>query len=167
MRNLYIDFDGVILDTIVETNKMMKELGVDHTNEEEKHQFYENLNWKNVITITPEINNSIECIQKLIESKRFDMAILTHVHSLEEIIQKVKFIRKHFNDITVIAVPKAISKTKMVCAHDSILIDDYCGNLREWEEAGGVGVLFSTELEEKGFEVVDRLDQLLELNFVK
>lgn len=165
MRNLYIDFDGVILDTIVETNKMMKELGVDCTCEAEKHNFYESLDWKNVIMITPEINNSIDCIQKLIESNKFDMAILTHVHSLEEIIQKVKFIRKCFNNITVIPVPKAISKTKMVHAKDAILVDDYCGNLREWQEAGGISIHFSVDLEDKGFPVVDHLDQLLDIKF--
>ena len=165
MRNLYIDFDGVILDTINTTYKIMEELGVDRENEFDKVAFYKTLNWEQIIKITPVINDSIKCIQKVIESERFDIAILTHVHSLEEVVEKVKFIRSCFNDITVIPVPKAISKTRMVRAKDAILVDDYSGNLREWEEAGGIGVRFSTILESKGFTVIDHLDQLLDINF--
>ena len=33
------------------------------------------------------------------------------------------------------------------------------------EEAGGIGVRFSKELESKGFLVVNRLDELLNMNF--
>ena len=35
MRNLYIDFDGVIMDTITNSYKMIKELGID-LNDSEK-----------------------------------------------------------------------------------------------------------------------------------
>ncbi len=163
MRNLYIDFDGVILDTINTTNKMMSSLNINCNMEPEKTNFYANLDWKKVIELTPEINNSIECINKIIDSNRFDVAILTHVHSLEEIIQKVKFIRKHIPHITVISVPKHLSKTTMVRAQDSILIDDYCANLREWQEAGGLSIHFSVEHENKGFITIDRLDQMLDV----
>jgi hypothetical protein len=53
----------------------------------------------------------------------------------------------------------------MVNATNAILIDDYAGNLREWTEAGGIGIRFSLELESKGFIVIDRLDQILNIEF--
>ena len=143
MKNLYIDFDGVILDTIEVTYKLMDELKIDKKNREEVEKFYINLDWKNLLSITPEINDSIKCIQNLIEADIFDISILTHVNSLSEIIEKVHFIRKFLPSITIIPVPKAISKTKMVHAEDAILIDDYVSNLNEWQEAGGIGILFS------------------------
>jgi hypothetical protein len=51
----------------------------------------------------------------------------------------------------------------MVHTHNSILVDDYAGNLREWENAGGISVRFSIKLNGKGFKVIDNLNQLIEL----
>ena len=111
------------------------------------------------------INDGINCIHKILESNKFNVAILTHVNSLDEAVQKVKYIRKYLEDITVIPVPKAISKTKMVRSKDAILIDDYSGNLREWESEGGIGVRFSLKLNGKGFRVIDKLDQILDMDY--
>jgi hypothetical protein len=163
MKNLYIDFDGVILDTITTTYRLMKELNVNKEDLDITRTFYESLDWKNIIAVTPEINDGIKCIRKIVKSKKYNVAILTHVNSLSEAVEKVKFLRKHIEHITIIPVPKAISKTKMVNATNAILIDDYSGNLREWEEAGGIGIRFSLELESKGFIVIDRLDQILKM----
>ncbi len=163
MINLYIDFDGVILDTITVTYELMKKEGIDRENREEVIKFFQNLDWKYILSVTPEINDSISCIQKLIDTKLFDISILTHVNSLHEAVEKVKFIRKYFKDITVIPVPKEISKTKMVQTEGSILVDDYAGNLREWESENGIAVRFSKKLNGKGFLVVDRLDQLIDM----
>ncbi|MEG2232966.1 MAG: hypothetical protein RRY16_03290 [Bacilli bacterium] len=163
MKNLYIDFDGVILDTIDVTYNLMKELKIDKTNLEEVHNFYASLDWKELLSTTPEINDSIFCIQKIVDSKTFDVAILTQVNSLNEMIEKVHFIKKNLENITIIFVPRTISKTKMVNANDAILIDDYTGNLKEWEKADGIGILFSKDLKDKGFKVINRLDQILEV----
>ena len=51
----------------------------------------------------------------------------------------------------------------MVHTKDSILVDDYAGNLREWEKEGGIPVRFSQKMNGKGFKVVDKLDQLIEM----
>ena len=51
----------------------------------------------------------------------------------------------------------------MVHTENSILIDDYAGNLREWEKAGGIGVRFSEKLNGKGFHVINHLDQVIDL----
>ena len=161
MRNLYIDFDGVIMDTINVTYDMIKELGL--KDEDEVSKFYKDLDWKYLLSVTGDINDGIQMIQKIIDSNKFNVAVLTHVYSLEEAVEKVKFIRKYYKDITIIPVPKAISKTKMVHTKDSILIDDYSGNLREWEKEGGISVRFSLALESKGFKVIDRLDKIIDM----
>ncbi len=164
MKNLYIDFDGVILDTIRVTYDMLNRLGVDRENPYKMQEFYSNLNWKQILSLTPIINESFDCINKLIDSKKFNVAILTHVNSLDESIAKINYIRKYQSDITIIPVPREISKTKVCCSKDSILVDDYSGNLKEWEKEGGIGIQFSTDLSKnKGFTVIDRLDKLIEM----
>ncbi len=162
MKNLYIDFDGVILDTINITYELLKKEGINKKDQLATQKFYSEMDWKWLLQITPIINDGINCIQKIIDSGRFNVSILTHINSLNEAIEKVKYIRKHFKDITVIPVPKAISKTKMVHTKDAILIDDYDKNLSEWIEEDGIGVLFSTELEDKGYPVIDCLDKILD-----
>ncbi|MBR2708228.1 MAG: hypothetical protein IKE90_02195 [Bacilli bacterium] len=163
MKNLYIDFDGVICNTIEITYKMLDEAKIDKNDSEKITEFYENLDWEHVLEGCEIINNSMENIQKIMSSGKFNVAILTHVNSMNEIIQKVKFIRKYLRDVTIIPVPKEISKTKMINARFSILVDDYPVNLNEWKEAGGIGVRFDLDMDGKGFLVINHLDELLEL----
>lgn len=159
MKKLYIDFDGVILDTITLLYKYANENGYDKSD----NKFYEQFDYKTILKDEYILNDSINCIQKLIDSGMFDVNILTHCNSIREGADKVKYIRKYFKDITVIICPKDISKTKMVHTKGAILVDDYAGNLREWEKEGGVPVRFSLKLNGKGYPAIDRLDKLLEM----
>jgi len=159
MKRLYIDFDGVILDTITPLYREAERQEYD----KDDNEFYEKFNFKCILKDKFIINDSIECIRKLMTCGKFEVSILTHCNSLKEGADKVKYIRKHFNDITVIICPRSISKTKMVHTEDAILVDDYSGNLREWEAEGGIPVRFSTKLNGKGYKVVDKLDKLIEM----
>lgn len=159
MFKLYIDFDGVILDTIT----VLYEEAKRQEYEIDDREFYKNFNYKCILKDKYIINDSINCIQKLIDSGKFDVSILTHCNSIKEGADKVRYIRKYFKDITVIICPKEISKTKMIQTKGAILVDDYAGNLREWESEGGIPVRFSTKLNGKGYRVVDKLDQLLDM----
>ena len=164
MKSLYIDFDGVIVDTIRVTYDMLDRLGVDRADAEKMSEFYYNLNWKQLLALTPIINDSFNRIQNIANSNKFNISILTHVNSLDEAIAKVNYIRKYAKDVTIIPVPREISKTRMIDAKDAILIDDYSGNLNEWEQAGGIGIQFSTDLtKDKGFKVIDKLDAIIDM----
>lgn len=164
MKNVYIDFDGVIMDTIRVTYDMLDRLEINRDDSEKIREFYANLNWKQILSLTPIIHDSFDCIKKLLDSGKFDIAILTHVTSLDEAIAKINHIRKYVKDVTIIPVPRELPKTVMCSTKGSILIDDYSENLREWEKAGGIGIQFSTNLnKDKGFPVIDRLDTLLEM----
>ncbi len=164
MKNLYIDFDGVIVDSIRVTYDMLDRLEIDRNDGEKMGEFYENLNWKKILSLTPIINDSFSCIKKLSASGKFNIAILTHVNSLDEAIAKINYVRKYVNEVTVIPVPRELPKSKMCLTKESILVDDYSGNLVEWEKAGGIGIQFSTDVtKDKGFPVIDRLDALLEM----
>lgn len=163
MKELYIDFDGVILDTITGPFEKTKELNL--TTEEEVGKYFSKMDWEKLIEDSPVINDSLNCIQKLIDSNRFYISILTHANSLNEIVHKVHYIRKYFKDITIIPVPKAISKTKMVHTKGAILVDDYTENLKEWESEGGIAIKFSLTPKDRGYTVINKLDQILDIEF--
>lgn len=164
MKNLYIDFDGVISDTIEVTYKMIEE---EKVSKENINLFYQNLDWQNLLEKTPLINNSMIKIEKIIETNKYDVAILTHVTSQKEAVAKIHFIRRYLPDITIIAVPKEVSKTQMVSARNSILVDDFTGNLDEWAENGGIGIKFSKTNKKSKYLNITDLEQILALNIDK
>jgi hypothetical protein len=170
MKNLYIDFDGVIMNTIEITYNEFKKLGLSDSDPKDKlavKKYYTDIDWEELLNRKAVIiNDAINCIQKIIDSGLYEVTILSHVTALHEAVEKIKYIRKYFNDITIIPVPREISKTKMVHTKGNILIDDFAGNLTEWESEGGIGIKFSTELKGKGFTVIDRLDKILDLTII-
>ena len=164
MRRLYIDFDGVVMDTIPLLYNELEKNGVSLDNEERIAEVFASFDFGEIIKDKNILNDSIECINRLLDSKRFEISFLSHINSIEEGIVKIKYLRKHFrDDITIIIFPKAISKTKMVHSEGAILVDDFSGNLKEWSEAGGIAIRFSKELESKGYRVLNRLDSLLDM----
>lgn len=163
MRRLYIDFDGVVMDTIPSLYSALEKSGVDTSNQREIGIFFSTFDFRTIINDDFILNDSINCINKLIESNRFEISFLTHVNSLDEGCVKVNYLRSKFKCITIIMVPKEISKTKVVHSEDAILIDDYSGNLTEWEDNGGIAIRFSKDLESHGFKVLNKLDELLNM----
>ncbi len=162
MINLYIDFDGVIVNTIDITYKMASIQGIkkDYTN---YLQFFQNLNWEEILEKATPINDSFNEIRKIIASNKFNVAILTHVTSIHEAEAKIKLINKYLENMTIITVPKSVSKTKVINTKGSILIDDFPHNLDDWSNSGGYGVRFDLDLDGKGYPVIDRLSQIISM----
>ena len=166
MKNLYIDFDGVILDTITPVYNLAKKLNLDvKTQTKEVGLLYSKIDWETLIDESPALSDSIDNIKKLKDSKKFNISILTHVNSLKEAAAKIRFINGLFNDLTIIPVPKACSKTMMTQTEGAILVDDYSGNLKEWKEAGGIAVKFVKDIENGKYPEITSLDELLDMKF--
>ena len=164
MKNLYIDFDGVILDTITPVYNLAKKLNIDvKTQTKEVGLLYSKIDWETLIEESDELSDSINSIKKLDASKKFNISILTHINSLKEAKAKIEFINNLFDDLTIIPVPKSVSKTMMTKTKNAILVDDFSGNLREWEKEGGIGVKFTKIKEECEFKNIQSLDELLEI----
>ncbi len=162
-KNIYIDFDGVILDTIT---PLYNDYQTQNISKENAKEFFVNYPWDTIIDDKYIINNAIEDIQEIInsnKSNKFNLAILTHVNSINEAVLKINYLRQYFKDITIIPCPKEVSKTKMIHTKDSILIDDYAGNLREWKQEGGVGVRFNREGNGKGFLTIKDLKEIIDM----
>lgn len=162
---LYIDFDGVILDTIPVLNKELIDNNVDLSNDLEIRKFFSNLDWEKVIETTPQLNDSIECIKRVIKSGRYDdVKVLTHVNSEKEINVKKKYISSYIPNLEVIGVPKTIKKNNFFDnIENSILIDDYAPNLDEWDNAGGISIKFGTTNKESNYPKISRIDQILNI----
>ena len=164
MKNLYIDFDGVILDTITPVYKLAKKLNLDvKTQTKEVGLLFSKIDWETLIEESEELSNSINSIKQLKDSGKFNISILTHINSLKEAKAKIEFINNLFDDLTIIPVPKSCPKTMMTQTKDAILVDDYSGNLRLWEAKGGIGVKYTKEKEECEFVNITSLKELMEL----
>jgi hypothetical protein len=161
MMKLYLDCDGVILDTINKSYQMLRESGI--TEESEVMKFYSNICWETLIRESGEINNSISKIKCL--SKYFDVEILTHVYSDSEAKAKKVYFAKVLPGINVITVPKEIKKADYVECKGAILVDDYFPNLEYWEEKGGIPVKFSDSNRPCSYISIMDLLELLEINF--
>lgn len=148
-RKIYIDLDGVIIDS----NKIIKKLINDNRNKNfNLEKFCASLNWKHILKNSKEIDNNIKTINDY--SKKYDITILTHVYSNIESKIKEKYIKLNFKYVKYIAVPYNIKKCDFVNSYNAILIDDYNNNINWWNNNGGMGILF------KGGQ--NRLDTLLD-----
>lgn len=160
---LYLDFDGVILDTIRISYNMLDKLNLQ--NYDEIQEFYKNLDWVYLLKVSPVLNDSINCIKKLLKSNKYDISILTHVNSEAEAMEKIKFIDKELKGLEVIPCPKQIDKCNHVNPINCILVDDFIGNLDKWKEKGGIAVKYSDNNKENNFITITKLDQLLDIDF--
>ena len=163
MQKLYLDCDGVILNTIDVTYRMIKEKGL--ILEKDIRHFYRNLSWDTIIEEAGEIDSSIEKIKEL--SKYYDIEILTHVNSEGEVIAKIKYFNEVLPDINVITVPKEIQKADFVTPNGAILVDDYLPNLEYWFNKGGIPIKFSKFDKECKFENITDLLELLNKNKIR
>ena len=132
--------------------------------DEDRKIFYSNLDWKELITKSGEIDNAIEKIKAL--AKVYDVEVLTHIISEEEINAKREYFNKMLPDINIIYVPKNIRKADYVNPENSILVDDFLPNLEYWEEKGGIPIKFSSSGKSCKYCKIEDLLELLDKSFV-
>lgn len=154
---LYLDFDGVILDTIDVTYSMFKKSGY-----ADMHEFYKTLDWDNVIEISKPINDSINCIHDIVNSSLYDVNILTHVITREEAIAKKKFVSDNLPMVKLITVDKIFNKCDVVDCENAILVDDYMENLKLWSSKGGISIKFSDKGKDYDIMSIDNLGLLID-----
>lgn len=163
MLTLYLDCDGVILDTINKSYQMLKDNGI--TDPFQIQEFYRNLDWNKLIIEAGEIDNSIINIRKLIASGLFNIKILTHVNSNNEATAKITYFDKVLPGVEVITILKGIEKADFVNPKGAILVDDFLPNLDYWELQGGIAVKFSDSGKESQYITITNLLDLLNINF--
>lgn len=133
---IYIDFDGVILDT----DKLV-DIEYSKTDGINRSDFVKNCDWNILVHNSDIINNSLSNLKKT----KCDVNILSKISSLNEGIAKVKYLRENGILANIHLVPTKISKSDMVSAKGNILIDDKVYNLEEWESNGGISIFFNKD----------------------
>jgi len=168
----YLDFDGVIWDTwpaiyrlVYDTDyRLYKKLITKTTTKEEDliiGDIFRSIDWEILLKNTGPLNNSLKWIKELQQNPILNVASLTHCNTDNEAFNKTKLMAIKAPDLKVIPVMKPASKTTAVNAKGAILVDDFGGNLREWQAAEGIGIKFSLEKEDNnGFYNITSLKEV-------
>ena len=163
----FIDFDGVILDSEERMLERKYDLGLhDHKNENEFDIYFEYTNlhpeeWEYIIKGAKSINNSVEIIKEL-ESLKKNIAILTKIHTLQEMKVKTEVLRESLEILCpVIFVPPGVKKHQVVIPNHQLLIDDSKKNIKRWIENGGKGLVFDSTIDNDTNEKVKSLEFLI------
>lgn len=137
----YIDIDGVVIDTeagLFDEYNRRKSMG-----ENIKRLVYlQNLNWQEWIRQANIINDSINIIK---EHDPSSMTFLTRIHSLNEGTAKIEYFREQGIKNSIILVPHTLSKSSVVEAKQSLLVDDSIKNLDDWSTHDGIPLFFNAE----------------------
>lgn len=148
MRSLYIDFDGVLFDTIKIAFQEMEKLGVDLKDDDAITNYFKKVDWLHLIYDGGVLNNSIEKIKILIESNEFErVEVATHRCSYQEGVIKTNDLRTRIPDLKVTTIPKNIEKHHALNSRGNILIDDAKKKVLNWIKDGGIGILFSNKVD--------------------
>ena len=162
--DLYIDFHGVIYDTLPVLNGLLKKNDISNRDLISIKSFLETINWCEFMDKSKQINDSIYCMRQIMDSEVFNVFVLAQVMSMNEIGSIVKCLRKQLPEVVTIPVPRDIEKVDMVPPKNAILIDDNLDHVKEWVDQDGIGIHFSNKKNiECNVDVINRLDKLLEL----
>lgn len=152
---VYIDFDGVILDT---EELLFKEWRKNPNHsllpEKSKIRYIQEVDWEFILNHSDMIHDSIYYLKNM-DPK--DSAILTKIHSLtNEGVAKVNWIRSHDILQNVILVPYPLKKCDMVDANGNILVDDSLKNLDDWSKCNGTPIFF--DMDDDNYDSWDRFN---------
>lgn len=159
--DLYIDFDGVILDTIDITYRRLEEAGISPKDTSRIVNFYKCLDWDGLFKESKPIKNSLNNIKTLMDSNLFNICVLSHVVSDTESIAKKKYLKEKLPTLKVITITQNINKCDAVNCKNAILVDDYMENLKLWNEKGEIPVKFSDKGKVYDFMTISSLDMLI------
>ena len=164
---IFIDFDGVILDSEERMLVRKRDLGLfDNTSEKEFDMYFAYTKshpeeWDYILRGAKPINNSVQILRNL-ESMKKKIAILTKIHTVYEMQVKTEMLRENFKIFCpILFVPPGIKKHQIVIPNRQLLIDDSEKNIMLWIQNGGEGLIFDSSIESDTFKRVRSLELLL------
>ena len=157
-KRVYIDFDGVILDT--QTYITSEKANYPNLSWPE---YVKIINWHELIKKSCDINDAIKILRSL--NKKENIYILTRIHSFDEANEKILFLRSNKIYLPVIVTPPNNSKEMVVCPNNGdVLVDDYIENLKTWIKSGGYGILFDNKEIHEEIKNIEKQKDLLFLS---
>ena len=139
---IYVDFDGVIMDTethLFDNYESMLRDGIVKDDREYMAMF----NWEEHLKNSDIIADSIEILKRL----KCDVSILGKVCTEKEKEAKLELLKSHDFNKPIIFVPFETKKcdSKNVEVNVNILIDDTVHNLVDWEKSNGIPIYFNKD----------------------
>lgn len=131
---IYVDFDGVILDTD-------SVIDLEFDGNGSRHDFVRNYNWFSLMRDDLIINRAFDYISR----SRYSVNLLSKISSMCEGQAKIKYLRSKDISIDINLVPTLINKCDVVNASGNILIDDKIANLDSWSDRGGISIFFNKD----------------------
>lgn len=139
MTKTFLDMDCVLADFIHHFNTTIEHGGLDraHFDDYKKH-ILEYKDWWYKMPPMPDAHNLVEYLAK----NNHDLWVLSAAPEWhpDATTQKKRWVNKYF---PIIETPKIVitrRELKKNHAKGNILVDDYGKNIREWKNAGGVGI---------------------------
>ncbi len=153
-KEIYIDFDGVILNTQVEIDKKYYEHG--GVIDESWNKVLENeIDWKKLLGDSKVIGNSLEVLKELYNQGQ-KTYIFSRVFSLGEAQEKINYLRDNNVLTDFIICPKRARKSEVIIPNKNrILVEDSTSNAMDWKNNGGLELFFTKD--------ISKLNQILEL----
>ena len=144
ITKIFVDMDGVLADFVrgVEGPEYLNgPLVSEQTYDDRKIELSNKGLFRNLPTM-PGMSNLLEYIKKT----GIDWEILTASGSLNRTVvtnDKINWIREHVDPKVIITATIKGEDKAAFAKPDYILIDDRESNIRAWEEAGGVGIIYT------------------------
>ena len=108
---------------------------------------------------------SFEVVDEIIKELEYlkkKIAILTKIHTLQEMKVKTEVLREDLKILCpVIFVPPGVKKHQVVIPNNQLLIDDSKKNIKIWIENGGRGLIFDSKIDNDTDEKVKSLEFLI------
>lgn len=142
MKKVYVDMDDVLGDFTNHFKSTIDSAGISSRKSFDDYEknILDHGNWWSTMPPRKDAKTLMDYLQR----NHYDLHILSAapIWDKEAKGQKINWINKYFPFIpnTKIFVVKRVEK-KDYAAEGSILIDDYAKNIKEWESAGGIGIL--------------------------
>ena len=156
--HIYVDCDGVIMDTERRIMDAFESMPLAHREERIK-EFIRQLDWYDWMCECGQINNAIGVLASLPPEH---ISILTTVQTVAEGAAKVRYFREHGLKNNIIITPEGCAKSQMVSAKGNILIDDHKENLKAWRAAAGTAIQFHLAKETGEYPIIHSLGETLE-----
>lgn len=141
MTKIYVDIDGVIGDFMHHFNSTIRKGGLDANDlDDYKKEILDFKDWWLRMPVMPDARRLMDFL------KPYKPYILSACPQWDPggIDEKKEWSEKHFNiPNNRIFIVKRSDKQKYAKEGD-ILIDDYDKNIKEWENAGGTGILHTS-----------------------
>ena len=154
---LFFDYDGVIGNTeigLFDEYKRLKEKQPDLT----KIHYLIDFDWHGWLRKSGPKNDAFVILRAHNPQKA---SILTRCWSVNEAKEKILYIRENKVKNSIIIVPYDLPKSTIVDAEGNILVEDQICNVVEWQNARGIGLLFS-ELPVEGWKTISSIEEAFE-----